>query len=261
MARHATDRRGFRRKSLKKNWIIFDKCQKLLENTSVPRPRKKKVISEEPAYRCFGCHGRCGAPKVEMSLEEYETIVLLDGEGLSQEEAAFRMKASRTTVTLLYASARKKVADFLIHGKQLSLDGGSYVVAPNGQKQGIDTCKKEGSKKMRIAVSYENEEVFQHFGQSPSFKIYDIKDKKVVSSSVEATHGVGHRDLIPWLKERKVEVLICGGIGGMAIDLLSEAGIACYAGVTGKADSVVGQFLANSLVSVSTPTCDCHDEK
>jgi predicted DNA-binding protein (UPF0251 family)/predicted Fe-Mo cluster-binding NifX family protein len=227
----------------------------------MPRPKKKKVISEEPIYRCFGCRGHCEAPKIEMSLEEYETIALLDGEGLSQEETAFRMKASRTTITLLYASARKKVADFLIHGKRLSLGGGCYEVAPNEKKQGIDTYKKEGSKNMRIAVSYENEEVFQHFGQSPSFKIYDIKDKKVISSSVEATHGVGHRDLIPWLKERKVEVLICGGIGGMAIDLLNEAGIACFAGVMGKADSAIDQFLVNSLASVSTPTCNCHDEK
>lgn len=227
----------------------------------MPRPKKKKAISEEPVYRCFGCRGRCEAPKIEMSLEEYETIALLDGEGLSQEEAAFRMRASRTTVTALYASARKKVANFLIHGKRLSLDGGCYEVAPNKAKQGIDTYKKEGNRKMRIAVSYENEEVFQHFGQSPSFKIYDLEDKKVVSSKVEATNGTGHRDLIPWLKERKVEVLICGGIGGMAIDLLSEAGIACCAGVTGKADSAVSQFLADSLVGVSTPTCTCHDEK
>jgi predicted DNA-binding protein (UPF0251 family)/predicted Fe-Mo cluster-binding NifX family protein len=227
----------------------------------VSRPKKKKLISEEPIYRCFGCRGRCEAPKIEMSLEEYETIALLDGEGLSQEEAAFRMGVSRTTITALYASARQKIADFLIHGKRLSLAGGCYEVAAKESEQGIDTYKKEGNKTMRIAVSYDNEEVFQHFGQSPSFKIYDIQSKKVAAAKVEATGGVSHRDLIPWLQERKVEVLICGGIGGMAIDLLAEAGIACYAGVTGSADLAVRQFLADSLVSVSAPTCTCHDEK
>jgi predicted DNA-binding protein (UPF0251 family)/predicted Fe-Mo cluster-binding NifX family protein len=225
------------------------------------RPKKKKLISAEPAYRCFGCRGRCEAPKIEMSLEEYETIALLDGAGLSQEETAFRMGVSRTTITALYASARAKIADFLIHGKRLSLAGGCYEIAKEDAPQGIDTYQKEGNKKMKIAVSYENEEVFQHFGQSPSFKFYEIKNKKVVATQVEATAGVGHRDLIPWLQERNVNVLICGGIGGMAIDLLKEAGIACYAGVMGEADEAVQQFLADQLVSVSTPTCDCHDGK
>jgi predicted DNA-binding protein (UPF0251 family)/predicted Fe-Mo cluster-binding NifX family protein len=225
------------------------------------RPKKKKLISAEPAYRCFGCRGRCEAPKIEMSLEEYETIALLDGAGLSQEETAFRMGVSRTTITALYASARAKIADFLIHGKRLSLAGGCYEIAKGDAPQGIDAYQKEGKENMKIAVSYENEQVFQHFGQSPSFKLYEIKDKKVRATQVEATAGVGHRDLIPWLQERHVNVLICGGIGGMAIDLLKEAGIACYAGVMGQADEAVQQFLADQLVSVSTPTCDCHDGK
>jgi predicted DNA-binding protein (UPF0251 family) len=134
------------------------------------RPKKKKLISAEPAYRCFGCRGRCEAPKIEMSLEEYETIALLDGAGLSQEETAFRMGVSRTTITALYASARAKIADFLIHGKRLSLAGGCYEIAKGDAPQGIDTYQKEGKENMKIAVSYENEQVFLAFWPKPELQ-------------------------------------------------------------------------------------------
>jgi len=114
---------------------------------------------------------------------------------------------------------------------------------------------------MRIAVSYEANEVFQHFGQSPSFKFYDIEDKMVKNTTIEATNGTGHRDLIPWLKARNVNVVLCGGIGQMAVDLLSEAGIATMGGVTGDSDAAVKSYLAGTLHPLFTPHCGCHEEK
>jgi predicted Fe-Mo cluster-binding NifX family protein len=112
---------------------------------------------------------------------------------------------------------------------------------------------------MRIAVSYENEEVFQHFGQSPAFKFYDIENKKVTATSIEETKGTGHRDLIPWLKLRQTDLVLCGGIGGMAIELMKEAGMDCLGGVSGKADAAVKAYLDGTLVASNEPTCDCHD--
>jgi len=76
---------------------------------------------------------------------------------------------------------------------------------------------------------------------------------------MEATNGTGHKDLIPWLKSRQVDTLICGGIGEMAISLLKENGIACMAGVEGSADEAVKKLLAGELECVCEPTCDCHD--
>lgn len=112
---------------------------------------------------------------------------------------------------------------------------------------------------MKIAVSYQNEEVFQHFGQSPAFKFYDISNKKIAATSIEETNGTGHRDLIPWLKSRKTDLVICGGVGGMAIELMKEAGITCLGGVMGKADEVVKAYLNGTLLASAEPTCDCHD--
>jgi predicted Fe-Mo cluster-binding NifX family protein len=114
---------------------------------------------------------------------------------------------------------------------------------------------------MKIAVSYQANEVFQHFGQSPSFKFYVIEGKTVKSTTIEETNGTGHRDLIPWLKARGVNIVLCGGIGQMAVDLLAEAGIACVGGVMGKADEAVTSYLADTLHPEYTPHCGCHDEK
>ena len=69
---------------------------------------------------------------------------------------------------------------------------------------------------MKIAVTYENGNVFQHFGHTEQFKLYDVQDGKVVSSQVVDTNGSGHGALAGFLAAHQVEALICGGIGGGA---------------------------------------------
>ena len=96
---------------------------------------------------------------------------------------------------------------------------------------------------MKIAVTYENGNVFQHFGHSEHFKIYDVTDGKIVGEQVVDTNGSGHGALAGFLKDNGVNVLICGGIGGGAKMALAEAGIELYGGVSGEADSVVLDFL------------------
>ena len=86
---------------------------------------------------------------------------------------------------------------------------------------------------MKIAVTYENEQIFQHFGHSKQFKIYNVEDKKIVSSEVVDTNGSGHGALAGFLKEHKVDTLICGGIGGGAKTALANADITLYGGVSG----------------------------
>ena len=77
---------------------------------------------------------------------------------------------------------------------------------------------------MKIAVTYENGEVFQHFGHTEQFKIYEIEDGKIISQEITDTNGSGHGALAGFLKERSVDALICGGIGGGAKAALAEAG-------------------------------------
>ena len=102
---------------------------------------------------------------------------------------------------------------------------------------------------MRIAVTYENGQVFQHFGHSEQFKVYDVEDGKVVKSEVIGTNGQGHGALAGFLLQGNVDVLICGGIGGGAQAALSAAGIRLYGGVTGDADAAV-EALLEQLESV-----------
>lgn len=111
---------------------------------------------------------------------------------------------------------------------------------------------------MKIAVTYENGNVFQHFGHTGQFKLYEVADGKVVSSEVVDTNGSGHGALAGFLANRGVQALICGGIGGGARAALAEAGIELYAGVQGGADAAVEALLGGTLSFSSDANCDHH---
>lgn len=113
---------------------------------------------------------------------------------------------------------------------------------------------------MKIAVTYENGQVFQHFGHTSEFKIYDVEDGKVVSSSVVSTGGKGHGSLAGFLKDAGVETLICGGIGGGAKAALAEMNIKLLPGVTGNADEQVQHLLEGDLIYDPTVQCTHHGE-
>jgi len=113
---------------------------------------------------------------------------------------------------------------------------------------------------MRIAVTYENGQVFQHFGHTEQFKIYTVEDGQIVSSAVVDTNGSGHGALAGFLGAFQVDALICGGIGGGARMALADAGIALYPGASGDADAQVEAFLANNLVYDPNTTCNHHGE-
>ena len=110
---------------------------------------------------------------------------------------------------------------------------------------------------MKIAVTYDNGNVFQHFGKTESFKVYEVEDNKVVSSEVISSNGTGHGALAGLLAEQGVNVLICGGIGGGAQAALTEAGIELCAGAKGNVDEAVEAYLKGELVS-SGVNCDHH---
>ena len=110
---------------------------------------------------------------------------------------------------------------------------------------------------MKIAVTYDNGEVFQHFGKTESFKIYNVEDNTVVSSEIIGSNGTGHGALAGLLAEHGINVLICGGIGGGAQAALTEAGIELCAGAQGNTDQVVAAYLKGELES-SGVNCDHH---
>lgn len=110
---------------------------------------------------------------------------------------------------------------------------------------------------MKIAATYDNGNIFQHFGKTEFFKVYEVEDNKVVSSEVIGSNGTGHGALAGLLAEQGISVLICGGIGGGAQSALAEAGIELCSGAQGDADTAVDVYLKGELVSTGV-NCDHH---
>ena len=96
---------------------------------------------------------------------------------------------------------------------------------------------------MKIAATYDNGNIFQHFGKTEFFKVYEVEDNKVISSEVISSNGTGHGALAGLLAEQGISVLICGGIGGGAQSALAEAGIELCSGAQGDADTAVDAYL------------------
>jgi len=207
---------------------------------------------------------------IVLTVDEYETIRLIDRRGMSQEQCAAFMQIARTTVQRIYETARKKLADFVVEGRPLRIEGGDFRLC-NGSSTGCgcvdcfkqklyEKYKEKGEDIMRIGVTYENGEIFQHFGHTEEFKVYDVQDGKVVASEVVNTNGQGHGALAGVLTALKADVLICGGIGGGAQMALAAAGIKLYGGVSGSADAAVEALLTGNLDYNPAVKCNHHGE-
>ena len=110
---------------------------------------------------------------------------------------------------------------------------------------------------MKIAATYDNGNIFQHFGKTEFFKVYEVEDNKVVSSEVISSNGTGHGALAGLLADHGISVLICGGIGGGAQAALAEAGVELCSGAQGDVDAAVDAYLKGELVSTGV-NCDHH---
>lgn len=110
---------------------------------------------------------------------------------------------------------------------------------------------------MKIAATYENGNIFQHFGRTEFFKVYEVEDGKIVSSEVIGSDGIGHGALAGLLAGHDIQVLICGGLGGGALGALRNAGIEVCAGASGNADEAVEAYLRGDLVDTGA-NCDHH---
>ena len=237
----------------------------------MPRPCKRRRICQMPDCRCFGPQNGydTGNPPVIMTVDEYETIRLIDFAGMNQEQCAAQMDVARTTAQAIYNSARFKLAECLVNGKELHIQGGSYLLcgedAPDQDcfYKSSGHCRHNKRKKengtMKIAVTYENGQIFQHFGHTEQFKVYDVEDGKITASRVVDTNGSGHGALAGFLTALQVDTLICGGIGGGARQALDAAGIKLYGGALGDADEAVKALLSGSLSFDPDVQCSHHE--
>ena len=238
----------------------------------MPRPKRKRTVCSEPDYVRFRPDGIPPTEEVILSIDEFETVRLVDYEKKTHEEAAKRMNISRTTVTEIYETARYKISDSLVNGKRLAIDGGEYRLCDGHSKCCTkEKCRKnnelkadipqKGTDIMRIAVTYENGMIFQHFGHTEMFKIYDINGSEIISSKLVPTNGNGHGALAGFLVSNSVDALICGGIGGGAQTALAEAGIKLYGGVSGDADEAVKAYLSGTLGYDPDVHCSHHEHE
>ena len=220
----------------------------------MPRKPRCRWIDRYPDHWEFSPEEAADGEPVVMSLDEFETIRLLDREGLTQEQCAERMGVARTTVTAIYESARRKTAEALVDGRRLLIRGGNYRLGDQGTEHIIE----KGTDSMRIAVTYDNGEIFQHFGHTEQFKLYDAEDGKIVAEQIVPTNSSGHGALAGFLKAAQADALICGGIGMGAQNALAEAGITLYGGVTGSADAAAQALAAGTLQYDPDAKCDHH---
>lgn len=108
---------------------------------------------------------------------------------------------------------------------------------------------------MKIATTYNNGSIEQHFGQTQEFKIYTIENGQITNAEVKSTQGFAHGTLVNLLTINEVNTLICGGLGGGARTAMAQAGIQLLPGVSGNADDAVKAFINNSLNYDPDVTC------
>lgn len=236
----------------------------------MPRPTKRRRVCHFPhTLEFLPLNPEPEKAAIVLTVDEYETLRLIDKEGISQEDCSQRMEIARTTVQKIYASARKKLATALVDGFPLRIEGGDFQLCDGERSDCISGgCfkrqyhakyqKAKGENVMRIAVTFEDGQVFQHFGHTKQFKLYDVVDGVVVSAQVVDTNGSGHGALAGILTALNVDVLICGGIGGGAQSALAAAGIKLYGGVSGNADENVQAFLNDRLQFNPNVQCNHH---
>ena len=236
------------------------------------RPTKCRRVCRFPETLEFFTTGETLGEPVILTVDEYETIRLIDKEGLSQEDCGTQLGVGRTTVQKIYETARRKIADALVLGRSLRIEGGDFYLC-NGNLEFCyqKSCLKrqfqaeykmdKGEDVMRIAVTYENGDIYQHFGHTERFKIYDVQDGKVMDSRIIDTNGQGHGALADILRSLHADILICGGIGGDAQMALAECGIELFGGVSGNADAAVDAYLDDNLSYDPDVKCNHHDHE
>lgn len=220
------------------------------------RREKLRRVGIIPEYRGFTPDGLASGDAIEMTVDELEVLRLCDMEDLNQEAVAQQMGIARATVAAICSRAHRKVANALVNGRALIITGGNITYSPIITTTAAWPAKEVDT--MRVATTYDNGNIFMHFGRSEQFKIYDIQDSKVLNEQVVGTGGTGHGALAGLLANGGVDALICGGIGGGAINALTQAGIKVYAGAQGNCNACVEALIAGTLAQTGEATCDCH---
>lgn len=206
---------------------------------------------------------------INMTVEEYETIRLIDLEGKTQQECSERMEVARTTVQGIYDVARKKLADALVNGKHLHIGGGDYELCASGApshckwrqecpKRRIDILdstrektREKGDKIMKIAipVNEDKETVCISFGRTPLFLVVDAEtgEKKYIDNSAAVSQGGAGIKAAQILVDNDVDVLLTPRCGENAAAVFQAAEVSMYKTAGDSVDENLAAFKAGQL--------------
>ena len=215
----------------------------------MPRPYCKKTIHTLSTCEVFKPNGipLSELEVIVLSLDELEALRLSDLVGLYQDAAARTMGISRQTFGRIIESAREKTANALLNGKALRITGGNVRL------------RNEGEEVMKIAIPTIGDQIDQHFGHCEKYTIYTIEGKAITAEENAASSvSCGCKsNAASTLAQMGVKILIAGGIGNGAINVLASNGIKTIRGASGAAKNAVELYLRDELVD-SGDTCQAH---
>lgn len=208
----------------------------------MPRPKKCRKVCQMPRIREFYPAGRaCGNPAVVLTVDEYEAIRLIDRQGFSQEECSAYMRVARTTVQLIYNSARKKLAEALVDGLPLRIEGGDYQLCDGeeaycgcgGCKKHRPDCAQKGIKeenRMKIAVPLDEnkQDVCIVLARAPYFLFRENGTDTIVENPAAAAQGGAGIQAAQFLADSGADALITMRCGENAAEVFKAADIKIY---------------------------------
>ena len=212
------------------------------------RPSKCRVVCSLPRTMTFVPVSRAKRQIVIMTVDEYETIRLIDKIGLSQEECSTYMGVARTTVQQIYTTARKKLADALVEGMPLHIEGGNYRLCDAAEKRSAcctchkychdtasdsypdDTDSEEKNMNVIIPVNEDHETMCVSFARAPFFMVYDTelgKGEAFQNPAAEEQSGAGIK-AAQFMLDKNAGALITIRCGENAAGVLKSAGVKIY---------------------------------
>ncbi len=213
------------------------------------RPSKHRTVGTVPKLRLFLPEGEHnGNDTVFITVEEYETIRLIDYLGKTQTECADIMGGGRTTIQNIYQSARKKLSKALVEGIPFEIFGSHYLFSADKETLGEKKIVSRGTGvHTRIAVTCGEDSSVSPFLHEKNLKIYDIAGGEIKESIVVPTENRSDKEIILFLQYNQIDILICGSMGGDVREDTKKTGIRLVSGFSGNADDAVKLFLQNSL--------------
>jgi len=210
------------------------------------RNKHLRLVSSTPVtagFRPFGKNCRRG-DSLDLLFDEYEVIRLLDYEGKQQTEAAELMQVSRPTLTRIYMEARRKLATAIVEGRQIRITGGNPdFVTYQTNKTNIVIMNQ------KIAIPTNEGVLWPHFGKAPQVTIVTIEEGKVKDTMVLEAPEHEHGAMPRFIAANGCTDVLCGGLGGGAVNMLNQLGIQVHAGAPAlPVAELLSQYLGGTIV-------------